>query len=85
MTFIQTPKKRFQWMRILEDLWVRFPMSEILKEHLSSLKKEPPIPPGTQILTGPNISSFEMARVVLVFLLLTANSVCWADETRKIS
>ena len=24
-----------------------------------------------------------MARVVLVFLLLTANSVCWADETRE--
>ena len=42
------PKEMFPMdARILEDLWVRFPMSEILKEHLSSLKKEPPIPPGT--------------------------------------
>ena len=27
--------------------WVRWPMSEILTEHLASLKKEPPIQPGT--------------------------------------
>jgi arylsulfatase len=28
-------------------LWVRWPMSEILTEHLASLQKEPPIQPGT--------------------------------------
>jgi arylsulfatase len=27
--------------------WVRWPMSEIIKEHLGSLAKEPPIKPGT--------------------------------------
>ena len=51
--------------RILEDLWVRFPMSEILKEHLSSLKKSrryrrAPDP------YSPKTSIFEMARVALV-------------------
>jgi len=33
--------------RVLEDLWVRFPMTEILKNHLASFKKEPAIKPGT--------------------------------------
>jgi arylsulfatase len=33
--------------RIPEDLWVRFPMSQILLDHVVSLRKEPPIPPGT--------------------------------------
>jgi arylsulfatase len=33
--------------RVLEDLWARFPITKSLAEHLASLKKEPPIPPGT--------------------------------------
>jgi arylsulfatase len=33
--------------RVLENLWVRFPTSEILKEHLQSLTLEPPIKAGT--------------------------------------
>ena len=33
--------------RIVEDLWVRFPLTKALSDHLASLKKEPPIPPGT--------------------------------------
>jgi arylsulfatase len=33
--------------RIVEDLWVRYPISKVLADHLASLKKEPPIPPGT--------------------------------------
>ena len=28
--------------------WVRWPMAEILKAHTLSLKKEPPIAPGTR-------------------------------------
>ena len=30
-----------------ENLWVRFPASKVLLEHAASLKKEPPIRPGT--------------------------------------
>ena len=33
--------------RVVEDLWARFPITKSLAEHLASLKKEPPIPPGT--------------------------------------
>lgn len=33
--------------RLPEDLWVRFPLSKALAEHLASFEKEPPIPPGT--------------------------------------
>lgn len=33
--------------RLVEDLWIRFPIAKALGEHLASLKKEPPIPPGT--------------------------------------
>ncbi len=33
--------------RVVEDLWARFPITKSLAEHLGSLKKEPPIPPGT--------------------------------------
>jgi hypothetical protein len=33
--------------RVIENLWVRYPISQILLEHIVSLKKEPPIRPGT--------------------------------------
>jgi hypothetical protein len=33
--------------RMPEDLWVRYPMSQILLEHVASFQKEPPIRPGT--------------------------------------
>lgn len=33
--------------RITEDSWVRYPMSQVLADHMASLRKEPPIPPGT--------------------------------------
>ncbi len=31
-----------------ESLWVRWPMADVLSEHLQSLQKEPPISPGTK-------------------------------------
>ncbi len=34
--------------RIADSLWVRYPASQILIEHLASLQKEPPIRPGAQ-------------------------------------
>jgi hypothetical protein len=27
-------------------LWVRYPMTQVLLDHMASIKKEPPIPPG---------------------------------------
>ena len=33
--------------RFVQDLWVRFPASQVLLEHMASLRKEPPIRPGT--------------------------------------
>jgi arylsulfatase len=33
--------------RIPENFWVRFPASQILLDHMITLHKEPPIPPGT--------------------------------------
>ena len=30
----------------LGNLWVRWPAGQVLTEHLASLKKEPPVPPG---------------------------------------
>ena len=30
-----------------ENLWVRYPASQVLLDHMASLKKEPPIRPGT--------------------------------------
>lgn len=33
--------------RVVEDLWVRFPIAKALGENLQSWKEEPPIPPGT--------------------------------------
>jgi hypothetical protein len=33
--------------RLPENFWVRYPISQILLDHVISLKKEPPIRPGT--------------------------------------
>lgn len=33
--------------RTPQNLWVRYPMSELLVKHAQSLKSEPPIQPGT--------------------------------------
>jgi arylsulfatase len=33
--------------RFVENLWVRWPAGQALVDHRASLKKEPPIPPGT--------------------------------------
>jgi arylsulfatase len=33
--------------RVPENLWVRYPMTQVLLDYMASLKKEPPIPPGT--------------------------------------
>ncbi len=32
--------------RLTENLWVRWPAGQVLTEHLTSLKQEPPVPPG---------------------------------------
>jgi arylsulfatase len=33
--------------RVPENLWVRYPMTQVLLDHMASLKKEPPLRPGT--------------------------------------
>ena len=33
--------------RVVQDLWVRFPCSQVLLDHMATLKKESPIRPGT--------------------------------------
>jgi arylsulfatase len=33
--------------RVPENLWVRYPMTQVLLDYMISLKKEPPIPAGT--------------------------------------
>ena len=33
--------------RIPESLWVRYPMTQILLDYMATLKKGPPVPPGT--------------------------------------
>ncbi|MCC6587025.1 MAG: arylsulfatase [Bryobacterales bacterium] len=33
--------------RFVENLWVRWPAGQVLVDHRATLKKEPPIPPGT--------------------------------------
>jgi arylsulfatase len=41
------PKEQFPVQEAEKYLWVRYPVSQILIEHMMSLKKEPPIKPGT--------------------------------------
>jgi hypothetical protein len=33
--------------RAPENFWVRYPITQVLLDHIASLKKEPPIRPGT--------------------------------------
>ncbi|MGI9401947.1 MAG: arylsulfatase [Rhizobiaceae bacterium] len=33
--------------RFIENAWVRWPAGKVLTDHMESLKKEPPVPPGT--------------------------------------
>ena len=41
------PKEEYPMQRAEENLWVRYPASEVVLQHVISLQKEPPIPPGT--------------------------------------
>lgn len=41
------PKEQQPVLNAPENLWVRYPATTVLLEHLRSLKVEPPIPPGT--------------------------------------
>ena len=41
------PKEQFPMQEIEKDLWVRYPASQALMDHLATFKKEPAIKPGT--------------------------------------
>ena len=42
------PQEKYPWVpENAGHLWVRWPMADIMKEHLKSLQAEPPIKPGT--------------------------------------
>lgn len=41
------PKEEHALSYQTKYMWVRFPCGKILTDHLASLKKEPPVPPGT--------------------------------------
>jgi arylsulfatase len=41
------PKEEHPVLYAAANLWVRYPAGQVLFEHAVSLKKEPPIPPGT--------------------------------------
>jgi arylsulfatase len=44
---LEDPKEERGRRLIPENLWVRYPASQVLIDHAKSLKKEPPIPAGT--------------------------------------
>jgi arylsulfatase len=44
---LQDPKEERPRRLIPDNLWVRYPASQVLIDHAASLKKEPPIPAGT--------------------------------------
>lgn len=44
---LMDPKEQFPMQEAEKDLWVRYPASEVLIEHLASFEKEPAIPTGT--------------------------------------
>jgi arylsulfatase len=41
------PKEQFPMQEVEKDLWVRYPASQALMDHLATFKKEPAIKPGT--------------------------------------
>lgn len=41
------PKEQFAMQEAEKDFWVRYPASQVLIEHMTSLQKEPPIKTGT--------------------------------------
>ena len=41
------PREENPMLYATENLWVRFPAGQVLVDHAISLKKEPPIAPGT--------------------------------------
>jgi hypothetical protein len=44
---LQDPKEEHPVRLAPENLWIRYPASQVLIDHAASLKKEPPIPAGT--------------------------------------
>jgi len=48
------PKEEYPAQYAAENLWIRFPAGQVLVDHAKSLKKEPPIPPGTPDPYQPN-------------------------------
>ncbi|RLA05365.1 MAG: arylsulfatase, partial [Gammaproteobacteria bacterium] len=48
------PKEEYPAQYAAENLWIRFPAGQVLVDHAESLKKEPPIPPGTLDPYHPN-------------------------------
>ena len=41
------PKEEHPVLHAPPNLWVRFPAGQVLVDHATSLRREPPIPPGT--------------------------------------
>lgn len=41
------PKEAMPMQQAEQNLWVRYPVSQVLTDHMESLRKEPPIPTGT--------------------------------------
>jgi arylsulfatase A-like enzyme len=45
--YVDPKEEHPQDPRVPENLWVRYPMTQVLLDYMASLKKEPPILPGT--------------------------------------
>jgi arylsulfatase len=43
---LSDPKEQYPMRLAPENLWVRYPASQVLIDHAASLRAEPPIPPG---------------------------------------
>ncbi len=48
------PREMHPERQLLENTWVRYPMNQILREHMISLKKEAPVPKGAPDPYTPN-------------------------------
>jgi hypothetical protein len=42
------PREEHPVLNAPENFWVRYPSSQVLLDHIATLRKEPPIRPGTQ-------------------------------------